>query len=149
MICMVLVTCFGVSLLKIQVWDAMPCRLVHSCWHYEVRQCLLLQGQGIYKEWHILDCLTLERKHCTLSKHQNCLPSQHSAVCQKTRTLSQLLWQHHTSQEFLPAPISYIYTLLNHAAELAFSIFCFLFIKLVIYCTWSAVGIFFISYTYS
>jgi len=67
---MVLVTCFGVSLLKIQVWDAMPCWLVCSCWHYEVRQCLLLQGQGIQKEWHILDCLTLEMKHYTLSKHE-------------------------------------------------------------------------------
>lgn len=148
MICMVLVTCFGVSLLKIQVWDAMPCWLVHSCWHYEVRQYLLLQGQGIQKEWYILDSLTLERKHCTLSKHQNCLPSQHCAVCQKTRTLSQLLWQHHTSEEFLPATYV-LYALLNHAAELAFSILCFSFIKVLRYCTWSAVGIFFISYTYS
>jgi len=52
-----LVTSFGVSLLKIQVWDAMPCWLVCSCWHYEVGQYLLLEGQGIQKEWHISDCL--------------------------------------------------------------------------------------------
>lgn len=145
---MVLVTCFGVSLLKIQVWDAMPCGLVHSCWHYEVRQCLLLQGQGIQKEWHISDCLTLEMKDCTLSKHQKL--STKSTQCSMPEDLN--LYHNCCENIYLTgiSPPTYIlYTLLNHATELAFSILCFLSIKLLIDCTWSAVGIFFILYTYS
>jgi hypothetical protein len=76
----------------------------------------------------------------------NCLPSQHSAVCQKTRIFITTVVR--TSYLTGVSPPTYIlHTLLNYAAELAFSILCFLFIKLLIDWTWSAVGIFFILYT--